>query len=95
MEGAEEAFGSCSLDKSGELKEEVTEFKGTRGVDTLRGWLHCFEGSKGGGVASGSPYGSSEIKPLVADGNELVGISWMDVSISLGARDERHNEVML
>lgn len=64
-------------------------------MDTLRGWLHGFEVSKEVGVTSGNPYGSSDMKPFVVDGNELVGISWMDVSISLGARDERHKEVML
>lgn len=58
VEGAEEAFGSCSLDSSVEDVEDGTlELEGTRGVETLKGWLDSFETCKEGEVlvVSGKP----------------------------------------
>lgn len=55
VEGAEEAFGSCSLDKCEEDVEEDIEWTEARGVDTLIGWLDSFVESRDEGVVSGDP----------------------------------------
>lgn len=64
-------------------------------METLKGWLDGFEGGREEGVFSGNTYGSSDMKPWVTDGNKLFEHSWMDVSMSFGARDDKHKEVML
>lgn len=60
MEGAEEAFGRCSRDKSGDDRDEYTELERMRGVETLDWIPEDTEEGKEDAAPSGNPSGSSD-----------------------------------
>lgn len=59
MEGAEEAFGRCSRDKSVADSDEYTELEIMRGVETLDWVPEAIEEGKEDAAPSGNPSGSS------------------------------------